>query len=86
MNAASEDLPGREGASKEADTHSSKAVRSSQPVNAENSGFLRGAISIFILFNMIASLSWAVPLKVAPLPQLVTSNVSFGRDRLLLLS
>ena len=36
----------------------------------ENPGFLNGAISIFILFNMIAILSWAIPLNVAPLPQI----------------
>jgi hypothetical protein len=37
---------------------------------AENSGFMRGVISSFILFNMIAILSWAIPLNVTPLPQM----------------
>lgn len=48
----------------------SKHVRSPQTANSGDSGFLRGAISIFILFNMIAILSWAIPLNVAPLPQI----------------
>lgn len=70
MYPTSENLPGREGVSKEADPRLSKAVRSPQPVNTENSGLLRGALSIFILFHMIAILSWAIPLNVAPLLQL----------------
>ncbi len=47
-----------------------KAVSSPQPANVQNSSFIQGAISIFILFNMIAILSWAIPLNVAPLPQI----------------
>ena len=48
----------------------SKSGRSSHPANADNSGFRRGVISIFILFNMIAILSWAIPLQVTPVPQI----------------
>ncbi|MES2219492.1 MAG: hypothetical protein V4587_00820 [Acidobacteriota bacterium] len=48
----------------------SKGVRSSQPANAHNASFMQGAISIFILFNMIAILSWAIPLNITPLPQI----------------
>ncbi len=70
MNATSENLPGREGASREANHPQSQAVHPSQPANAENPGFLQGAISIFILFNMLAILSWAIPLNVAPIPQI----------------
>ncbi len=70
MNASYENLPGNEGASKGANPQPSQAVRSLQPANAENSGFLRGAISIFILLNMIAILSWAIPLNAFPLPQI----------------
>ena len=70
MNASNENLPGNEGESADANPQPSQAVRSSQPANAENLGFLRGAISIFILFNMIAILSWAIPLNVVPLPQI----------------
>ncbi|MGC2251649.1 MAG: hypothetical protein WA626_13300, partial [Acidobacteriaceae bacterium] len=70
MNASSENPPGGESASTNANPKPSAPVRSSQPANAENPGFLNGAISIFILFNMIAILSWAIPLNVAPLPQI----------------
>lgn len=55
---------------KDREAQPSKAVRSPQLANEEISGFVRGAISIFILFNMIAILSWAIPLNVAPLPQI----------------
>ena len=70
MNVTSENQPDREYAPEDANPQPSQAVRSSQSVDAENSGFLRGAISIFILFNMIAILSWAIPLNVVPLPQI----------------
>lgn len=70
MNVTSENQPGSEGASTDTSPQPSHVVRPSQPANAENSGFLHGAISIFILFNMVAILSWAIPLNVAPLPQI----------------
>jgi hypothetical protein len=69
MNVTGENQPGSEGASADANPQPSP-VRVLQPANAENPGFLHGAISIFILFNMIAILSWAIPLNVAPLPQI----------------
>ena len=70
MNASNENLPGNEGASADANHPPCQAVRLSRPANAENHGFLRGAISIFILFNMVAIFSWAIPLNVVPLPQI----------------
>ena len=70
MKASNENLPSNEGASADANHPPSQAVRSLQPANAENAGFLRGAISIFILFNVVAILSWAIPLNVFPLPQI----------------
>jgi hypothetical protein len=66
MDGMRDKSPGR----KDSEAQPSKAVRSSQPPNEGNSGFLRGAISIFILFNMVAILSWAIPLNVVPLPQI----------------
>ncbi|HEY5254741.1 MAG TPA: hypothetical protein VIJ53_08820 [Acidobacteriaceae bacterium] len=47
-----------------------KSRGSSHPANADNSGFRHGVISIFILFNLVAILSWAIPLQVTPLPQI----------------
>jgi hypothetical protein len=38
-----------------------KAVASGQAVNAESSPFLRGAMSTFILFHLIAITCWAAP-------------------------
>ena len=70
MNATGENLLDKKGASEGANPQVSQAVRSSQPANMENPGFRRGAISIFILFNMVAIVSWAIPLNVAPLPQI----------------
>lgn len=70
MNTTGENSLGKEDARGDANPHPAQATPSSQPLNAEDSGFLRGAISIFILFNMIAILSWAIPLNVAPLPQI----------------
>jgi hypothetical protein len=61
---------GRERASEDTNSQPSKAVAALQLANAENRGFLRGAISVFILFNMIAILSWAIPLNVTPLRQI----------------
>jgi hypothetical protein len=62
----SDNSPGR----KDKEAQPSKAVRSPQSAYTGSSGFLRGAISVFILFNAIAILSWAIPLNVAPLPQI----------------
>lgn len=70
MNATGENLPDRKDASEGANPQASQAVHSSQPANKENPGFRRGAISTFILFNMVAIVSWAIPLNVAPLPQI----------------
>lgn len=70
MNVTGENQPGSEGDSADANPQPSPDVRSSQPGTAGNQEFLRGVISIFILFNMIAILSWAIPLNVAPLPQI----------------
>jgi hypothetical protein len=70
MNANGEDSLSNEDARGDANPQPSQATPLSQSANAENSGFLLGAISIFILFNMIAILSWAIPLNVAPLPQI----------------
>jgi hypothetical protein len=70
MKVMSDNLPGREDAPEDSNPQPSKAVRSPRPANAENPGFLRGAISIFILFNMIAILSWAIPLNVPPLREI----------------
>jgi hypothetical protein len=70
MNLTSKNQPGREDAPEDSNPQPSQAVPSSQLANGENSGFMRGAISIFIVFNMIAILSWAIPLNVAPLPQM----------------
>ena len=66
MNGMSDKSPERE----DRDAQPAKPLRSPQPAIAGDSGFLRGAISIFILFNMVAILSWAIPLKIAPLPQI----------------
>lgn len=66
MNGMSDNSPRR----KDREAQPSKAVRSPQPANEGGSGFLRGAISVFILFNMIAILSWAIPLNVVPLTQI----------------
>ncbi len=60
----------REGASDDAGPQKPAHVRSSQPTSAESPGFLRGAISIFILFNLVAITSWAVPLNVPPLREI----------------
>lgn len=57
-------------ARKDVSTQVSNAERAPQPTDAANPGFMQGAISIFILFNMIAILSWALPLNVVPLPQI----------------
>jgi hypothetical protein len=70
MNVTSENPSGSEPAPAGANPQPSQSVGSPQPANPENTGFLRGAISIFILFNIIAILSWAIPLNVAPLPQM----------------
>ncbi|HET9100705.1 MAG TPA: hypothetical protein VFN62_09965 [Acidobacteriaceae bacterium] len=70
MKATSENLPGREDAPEGANPLLSEPVRSLQPTHAENRGFLRGVICIFILFNLIAILGWALPLNVVPLPQI----------------
>ncbi len=70
MNVTSENQPDRENASEDSSPQPSQAVGSSQPTHANSPGFLHGAINIFILFNMIAILSWAIPLNVAPLPQM----------------
>jgi hypothetical protein len=61
-------------------SHNDEAVEDTDPqkskpagsstASADNVGFRRGVISIFILFNMVAILSWAIPLQVAPLPQI----------------
>jgi hypothetical protein len=66
----SENPPHRDAAAEDTTPEMSASVRSAQPANAENPGFLRGVISIFILFNIVAILSWAIPLQVAPLPQI----------------
>jgi hypothetical protein len=66
MNGMRDKSPG----TKDNEAQPSKAVRSPQPPNEGSSGFLRGAISVFILFNMVAILSWAIPLNVVPLPQI----------------
>ena len=42
-------------------------VRGSHAEDSETRGFLRGAISVFILFHLIAILCWALPLNFAPL-------------------
>jgi hypothetical protein len=69
MNATGANPLGKEDARGDANPQPSQPTTSSQPLNAENPELLRGAISIFILFNMIAILSWAIPLNLAPLPQ-----------------
>ena len=56
--------------SAEANSLKPDAVRSSGPASVETSGFLRGAISIFILFNLIAITSWAMPLNYPPLREI----------------
>jgi hypothetical protein len=66
----SENPPHRDTAAEDVTPQTSASIRSSQPANAANVGFLHGAISIFVLFNIIAILSWAIPLQVAPLPQI----------------
>ena len=66
MDASNENPPGREDAPNDSMQHSP----SQYPPSEENSGFLQGVISIFILFNMVAILSWAIPLNVTPLPQI----------------
>jgi hypothetical protein len=48
----------------------SKSGGSPHPAHADNSGFGRGVISIFILFNIVAILSWAIPVQVTPVPQI----------------
>ena len=70
MNATGKNRPGSGGASSDANPQASRSVRSAQPGNSGSPGFLHGAISIFILFNIIAIFSWAIPLNVAPLPQI----------------
>ncbi|MGC1871404.1 MAG: hypothetical protein WA700_10645 [Acidobacteriaceae bacterium] len=65
MNVTRKTPLGKRDVPKNVNPHQSESVRS-----AENSDFLRGAISIFILFNMIAILSWAIPLNLTPLPQI----------------
>ncbi|MHB1938382.1 MAG: hypothetical protein ACYCOR_17635 [Acidobacteriaceae bacterium] len=62
----SDNQPSKEGASHNISLPKSAPVRLSQPESAEGPGFLRGAISIFILFNLVAITSWAVPLNVPP--------------------
>lgn len=65
------DNPGGKGDTSEEARHpKTNIVRSSKPMNAETPGFLRGAISIFILFNLIAITSWAVPLNYPPLREI----------------
>lgn len=46
------------------------ADRAMGHADRDDRGFLRGAISVFILFNLVAIVSWAVPLNVPPLPQI----------------
>lgn len=70
MKATSDNSHGREGSPGEAELRKQDAVRSSEPANAEVPGFLRGVISIFILFNLIAITSWAVPLNYPPLREI----------------
>jgi hypothetical protein len=70
MMVTSDNSQDGKGSSGEAKPQEQDAVRSSEPVNAEAPGFLRGAISIFILFNLIAITSWAVPLHYPPLRQI----------------
>lgn len=70
MNVTRKNPPGSKPASPKPKSQPSQSVRSSKLADAGNTGFLQGAISIFILFNMIAILSWAIPLNVAPLPQI----------------
>lgn len=41
-------------------------ARRSQDVNPETQGFLRGAISVFILFHLIAITCWALPTNFSP--------------------
>ncbi len=67
MKATSDNPAGRGGACDEAKPKKPDDVRASGPANAGGPGFLRGAISIFILFNLIAITTWAVPLNVPPL-------------------
>jgi hypothetical protein len=70
MHATSDNPGGREVASQETNPTQPDSVRSSQSANAEGHGFLRGAISIFLLFNLIAITSWALPLNVPPLREI----------------
>jgi hypothetical protein len=41
-------------------------ISPSQPGNSETQGFLRGAISIFILFHLIAIVCWTLPADISP--------------------
>lgn len=70
MHATSDNPGGREAASQDAKPPKPDSVRSSQSTNAQGHGFLRGAISIFLLFNLIAITSWALPLNVPPLREI----------------
>lgn len=66
----SDNQPSRTDATDDTDPQKSKEAGSSQPAIANSPAFLRGAISIFILFNLIAITSWAVPLNVPPLREI----------------
>ena len=70
MKVTSDNQPSREGASEGTNPQEPVGVRSSGPANAESPGYMRGAISVFILFNLIAITSWAVPLNVPPLREI----------------
>lgn len=70
MNASSDNLSGREPVPLDAKLPKSDSVRSSQSATPEGISFLRGAISIFLLFNLIAITSWALPLSVPPLREI----------------
>ena len=43
-----------------------KAVAPGQAVNSESPAFLRGAISAFILFHLVAITCWAAPTTFWP--------------------
>lgn len=43
------------------------AARVSEAENLESQGFLRGAMSVFILFHLIAIICWTVPTNFAPI-------------------
>lgn len=70
MHATSDNPGGREAVSQDAKPPKPDSVRPSQSTNAQGHGFLRGTISIFLLFNLIAITSWALPLNVPPLREI----------------